>query len=109
MALVLSAGHARADVPAPPQGPGGAAYGECIGKDIGGTCQAGDGSAGTCIVVRGGPFGKPWDRLVCLSHPEAVRGRREGWVAVGVALLLALATAGIVRRQSQVRSAGQVF
>jgi hypothetical protein len=55
--------------------------------------------------------------LTALRHGRGVASaaiHKEGWVvgrvAAGVALLsaLALATAGIVRRRSQVRSAGQV-
>jgi hypothetical protein len=75
---VLVPRSARADVLPPPRG-GDAAYDACLESEDG-SCTTEDGAGGTCVVVRGGPYGKPWDRLVCLSPAERARGRREGWV-----------------------------
>jgi hypothetical protein len=63
-----------------PSNPGDTAVAECFGKDIAETCVAEDGTEGTCVIIRGGPIGRPWDRVACLSAAEAERGRADGWV-----------------------------
>jgi hypothetical protein len=107
LALLLAANAARADIPPLPVA--GQEYAACLDKEIGGSCKTEDGVTGTCVVVQGGPYGRPWGRLLCLSAPEVERGRKEGWVVArevapsSVLLWTTLAAMGLVALAGAVR------
>lgn len=120
MVGMLAAGPVYADLL--PPSPGDKAIRECFGKDIGETCTAEDGMVGTCVIIRGGPIGRAWDRVGCLSPAAAERGRKEGWVVdrmaaplalwawillASLAFLALLRAASVIARHAHERAAGK--